>query len=390
MKNRRQPSALLSLVLALLLLAALALLAGRAAQLPSPELPALAARRPGPSPTPHVHRFEDGTGRCADCGTDCDHAAGFDGEGRCLDCGWLCPHETHDPGTAACPVCGAQFNHHFGMDGVCDLCGAEAPLYTAPLPAAYYVPAAHSGRCLTETLKDAAGIERTIAVWLPWDYSAETRFNVVLLIHGDGGSCRDWTDETLLSDLGELHFCTVYDNIVERHLCDPFLIVGLNNVGMENALYGERFVEETVLPHLARQYSTWMEGDSPEQIAAARRHIAIGGLSRGSIYTYTFGMTQCLDVAANFCCFSNGYDRDVTRRLRSGELQDLDYLSYVASVGLKDDAFTVREHRQCYNTLCNSVDALRDGENARFLELETGHDFLTWTTSLYDALLLMF
>ena len=388
MNRRKKPGPLLPLFLALLFLAALALLAGRAAQLPSPQL--FPCAQSEPSPTPHVHRFEGGTGRCADCGLLCGHGEGFDDAHRCVVCGWRCAHGTHSAETAACPVCGAQFNHHFGMDGVCDACGAEAELYTAPLPAAYFSPAAQSGRCLTETLKDAAGIERTIALWLPADYSEETRYNVVLLIHGDGGSCRDWTDESLFTELGEIRFSSVYDNIVQRHLCDPFLIVGLNNVGMENALYGERFVKETVLPHLAERYSTWMEGGDYEQIAAAREHIAIGGLSRGSIYTYTFGMTRCLDVAANFCCFSNGYDHDVTRRLRSAELSALGYRSYIASVGLRDEAFTVREHRQCYNTLCNSLDALRDGHNARFFEIDAGHDFLTWTASLYDALLLMF
>ena len=48
-----------------------------------------------------------------------------------------------------------------------------------------------------------------------------------------------------------------------------------------------------------------MEGDSPEQIRAAREHIAIGGLSRGAMLTYRVGLCRCLDVAANFCCFSN-------------------------------------------------------------------------------------
>ena len=209
-------------------------------------------------------------------------------------------------------------------------------------------------------------------------------------IHGDGGSCEDWTDAPEQTDLGEIRFCTVYDHIVERHLCDPFLIVGLNNDGMENPLYAEKLVKETILPHLARSYSTWMEGDGYEQIAAAREHIAIGGLSRGSIYTYTFGMTRCLDVAANFCCFSNGYTTDVTRRLRSEELKELDYRSYIATVGLKDDYYTVRGHRHCYSTLCRSLDALTDGENARFFEIDAGHNFLTWTASLYDALQLMF
>ena len=390
MKKRRARQGSLAIPLALLLLLALAILAGRAAQLP-PLQELLPSPSAAPSPTPHVHRFVDDSGRCADCGLVCDHSGGFDGEHRCLSCRWLCPHDgPHSVETAACPVCGAQFNHRFGTDGICDECGAEAELYNEPLPAVFFSPAAQSGRCLTETLTDAEGGEHTIAVWLPPDYREDTQYNLVLLIHGDGGSCEDWTDAPEQTDLGEIRFCTVYDHIVERRLCDPFLIVGLNNDGMENPLYAEKLVKETILPHLARSYSTWMEGDGYEQIAAAREHIAIGGLSRGSIYTYTFGMTRCLDVAANFCCFSNGYTTDVTRRLRSEELKELDYRSYIATVGLKDDYYTVRGHRHCYSTLCRSLDALTDGENARFFEIDAGHNFLTWTASLYDALQLMF
>ena len=394
MNKHRRLNGLLSVCLAALLLLALALLAGRAAQLPAPGAPA-APREPlspsaAPEPTPHIHRFADESCRCADCGWLCDHACGFDAEHRCLDCRWLCPHTTHSVEAAACPICGAQFNHHFGMDGLCDECGAQAELFSAALPDAFYAPAAHSGRCFTETLTDASGAEHTIAVWLPWDYGAAAHYNVVLLIHGDGGSCVDWTDEPKDTDLGEIRFCTVYDQIVERALCDPFIIVGLNNDGMQYPLYGEALLEETVLPHLARSYATWMEGDSHEQIAAAREHIAIGGLSRGSIYTYTFGMTRCMDVAANFCCFSNGYTTDVTRRLRSEALRGLTVRSYIATVGLKDDYITVRGHRHCYETLCRTLDAFTDGENARLFEIGEGHNFLTWTASLYDALLLMF
>ena len=390
MKKRRSHQGTLSVCLAVLLLLAAALLAGRAAQLPSPEI-ILPLASAAPTPTPHIHCFEGGSGRCPDCGWVCGHADGFDGEHRCLTCGWLCPHDgPHSVETAACPVCGAQFNHRFGTDGICDVCGAQAELYSVPLPDAFFAPSGHRGRCLTETLTDAAGREHTIAVYLPWDYRDGTRYNVVLLIHGDGGSCEDWTDAVAHTDRGDVRFFTVYDQIVERHLCEPFLIVGLNNDGMENPVYGESFIEQTVLPHLARSYSTWMEGDGHEQIAAAREHIAIGGLSRGSIYTYTFAMTRCLDVAANFCCFSNGYTTDVTRALRAEEAEGLGFRSYIATVGLQDDYFTVRGHRHCYNTLCRTLDGLADGENARLFEIDAGHNFLTWTASLYDALLLMF
>lgn len=343
-----------------------------------------------PAPSEHVHSFDPESGICAECGAVCGHDGGFGEDDRCLICGWLCPHVTHSQSDASCPVCGKQFCHHFGMDGICDVCGAEAPIFLGELPDRYFYPAAHEGRHYLESITTPLGQEDQIAVWLPWDYSEDVKYNVVLLIHGDGGSCDDWTDAEERTYRGDIQFYTVYDNICEEHLCDPFIIIGLNNRGMENSFYGERFIKECVLPHVARSYSTWMEGDSPEQIAAAREHIAIGGLSRGSIYTYSVGMCRCLDVAANFCCFSNGYTEDVPRRLRSAELKDYGYKSYIATVGLKDEYVYVRAHRHHYNVLCTTVDALTDGENARMFEIDAGHNFITWTASLYDALLLMF
>ena len=214
---------------------------------------------------------------------------------------------------------------------------------------------------------------------------------MVLLIHGDGGSCYDWVDKEESTARGQIQVFRVYDRMAEQHLCEPFLVVGLNNRGMgENAAFGEMLIEEVVLPYLARTYSTWMEGDSHEQIVSAREHIAIGGLSRGSVFTYYIAMQRCLDVAANFCCFSNSYTGTVIRSLNSEEALPYEIRCYVAEIGLRDVAEYNRDHRDVYDALCEKVERIRDGENARFLEIDEGHNFLMWTAAVYNALLLMF
>ena len=132
-------------------------------------------------------------------------------------------------------------------------------------------------------------------------------------------------------------------------------------------------------------------GDGSEAaIAAAREHLAIGGLSRGSMYAYSVGMGRCLDLAANFCCFSVGYQPGLVQILEGEACRELPIQCYVASVGLRDNPEYVRPHRQHYEILCRDVERLRDGENARLLEIDEGHDFLMWSASVYDALLLMF
>ena len=387
--KKKTLTALAALGILVLLLVVLFLVAGRTSLVLRP-LEIVQETAPTPEPTAHVHLYDAQTHLCTGCGEPCPHENGFDDSDRCRDCLWLCPHETHSAETAACPVCGKQFNHHFGMDGVCDVCGAEAALYTVELPDRYFSPAAHSGRCLRDSLTLPDGLTLELAVYLPWDYNEQTRYNVAIMLHGDGGSCDNWTDAPEHTHRGDIQFYTVYDNIVEEHLCDPFIVVGIDNRFLKSSFYGEGLIEDTLLPYIARTFSTWMEGESHDKIAAAREHIAIGGLSRGSIYTYGVGMTRCLDVAANFCCFSNGYVGDVPRQMLGDGQDKLPIRSYIATVGLMDEYIYVRAHRYDYEVLCTAIDTITDGENARMFEIEAGHNFITWTTSFYNALLLMF
>ena len=343
-----------------------------------------------PEATEHRHSFDPETGSCSLCGAVCDHSTGFDGEHRCLSCRWQCRNQTHDRETALCPVCGETFHHHFGMDGVCDVCGAEAPLCDAELPARFFAPCRNEGRHFRETITDAEGREYEIAVWLPWDYREDVRCNVVVLLHGDGGQAADWTDEPENTYLGEIQFRHVYDRIVEERLCDPFLIVGVPNGSFKFPPSGESFLRETVLPHIAQHYATYLGDGSTEALRLGREHLAVGGLSRGSMFTYSCVMPRCLDIVGNFCCFSNGDNARVWAQLNAEENRSYPIKSYVASYGMSDELQVGIAHRAVYRGICNNVERVTDGENARMFAIGAGHNFIMWTASLYDALLLMF
>lgn len=364
---------------------------------PDPRIPSAAAGSPSPAPspaapepTPHRHVFDPETGVCTLCALRCDHSAGFDGEHRCLACRWMCTNQIHDPVSALCPLCGEAFHHHFGMDGICDVCGAEAPLYTAELPERYFTPCRNEGRHFRETLTDAEGREYEIALWLPWDYSEDVKYNVVVLLHGDGGQAADWTDEPENTYRGEIEFRRVYDRIVEERLCDPFLIVGIPNALFKYPPAGEAFLRELVLPHVAQRYSTCLGDGGTEALRAGREHLAVGGLSRGSMFTYSCVMPRCLDIVGNFCCFSNGDNSRVWAQLNAEENKPWPIRSYIASYGLMDEQQVGIAHRAVYRGICNNVERVTDGENARMFSIGAGHNFIMWTASLYDALLLMF
>ena len=381
-----------SLVLtALLLIVCVVLCALRAASR-DPLLPAAAPEESAAAPeaTPHRHLFDPETGLCTVCGFVCNHAEGFDEDHRCLVCGWQCRNQSHDSETALCPICGEAFRHHFGMDGICEVCGAEAPLVFGELPDRYFEPSEHEGRHYRETLTDADGTELEIAVWLPWDYGEEQRYNVVVLMHGDGGQAGDWTDEPEPTQRGEIEFRRVYDRMVEERLCEPFLIVGISNRPFAQPEKGEKILKELLLPYIAQHFSTYLGGGSPEELRAGRAHLAVGGLSRGSMFTYSCVMPRCLDVVGNFCCFSNGANNRISSQLNAAENLGYEIVSYVASYGMSDDPETGAIHRSIYRSICSRVERVTDGENARMLAIGAGHNFITWTSSLYDALLLMF
>lgn len=359
-----------------------------AAAAPAAETP----RTPpaAPDATPHRHSFDPETGTCTLCGAVCGHGEGFDGEHRCLVCGWQCRNQTHDRETALCPVCGEAFRHHFGMDGICDVCGAEAPLYDAELPDRFFEPCEREGRHFRETLSDGRGQEYEISVWLPPDYGEDVKYNVVVLLHGDYGCAADWVDEPENTYRGEIEFRRVYDRIVEERLCDPFLIVGVPNGSFKYPPSGESFLRELVLPHIARHYSTYLGDGSPDALRQGREHVAVGGLSRGSMYTYSCVMPRCLDIVGNFCCFSNGDNARVWAQLNAAENRPYPIRSYVASYGMSDELQVGIAHRAVYRAICNNVERVTDGENARMFAIGAGHNFIMWTASLYDALLLMF
>lgn len=339
---------------------------------------------------PHEHRFDPVTGVCFDCGEECPHTQGFGSDHCCLVCGWRCDNTSHDPETALCPVCGEAFRHHFGMDCLCDVCGAEAPLVYGELPDRYFEPNPRAGQCSRETFTDAEGKERTVAVWLPWDYSEDTLYNVVILLHGDGGECGDWVDVEEPTYRGEVRLCDVYDRIVEERLCDPFIVVSVDNSLFKYPPLGESFLRDSLLPFIAAHYSTYMGTGTLQEIREAREHTAAGGLSRGSMYTYSCIMPRCLDIVGNFCCFSNGDNSRVYVQLNSADSIDYPVKSYIATCGKADELIVTIAHKNVFRSITSNVLRITDGENARLFEIEAGHNFIMWTASVYDALLLMF
>lgn len=343
------------------------------------------ARTPQPSTLCKHAEWEDGV--CVRCGLVCTHA--FDA-GVCRVCGYVCPHDAHDPDSAVCLACGLQ--HHHYEEHICTGCGREPLFYDEVLPDYYYQPVEHQGSYVEGHYR-FRGFDQTVAIWLPYDYNEETLYNVVVLIPGDNGYAPNFVITPLPTKQGTIIMRNVYDHMVEEHLCDPFIIVGVNTFGLDtlDSSYGAAQFHEGLFPYLAENYSTWAQDGSYESLVAAREHFSIGGMSRGSVLAYHLGLRYCLDLAANFCCFSNFGNRDwILDAVNSPEIVDYSIHGYFASWGLSEPSDYWRVHRSGYYTLVDQVDRLEDSVNAIGMEMQGGHTWLSWSTALFDAIQWMF
>ena len=340
---------------------------------PAPAAEAAPTPVPTPEPTPEP--------------TPCPHD--WSG-GVCALCGEVCPHEAHDAESAVCLVCGEPVRHRY-VDGVCAVCGKSPVVYTEPLPARYYQRSDTPGTHRRESYP-YNGRTYPLAVWLPHDYREDISYNVILLMPGDKSYYNAWIDMDLSAPGGGLYCMSdVFDHIAEEKLCDPFIVVGISNYfGVEDSVAG-RWICEGVLPYVAEHYATFAADGSAESLKAAREHFAIGGLSRGSIQTYSIGMGRCLEYFANFACFSNMSDADaVARRLNDPARLDLDIRCWYVTWGLQDKESYQRGQEEGFHSIVERVERLTEGENAFAQAIDAGHNWDTWSTSFFNAIQFLF
>ena len=353
------------------------------------------------APQECVHEWVNGV--CSLCGLRCNHtwqdsvctvcamvcAHEFKGN-TCVVCGFTCLHDSHDEETAVCTLCGEQSHHHY-ENGFCTGCGREPLIYDEPLPEYYFSEAEHIGTYYSEYYEYNGYADR-IAIWLPYDYNEDTKYNVAIMISGKDGYGENWVSSEIPISYGTLKMRTVYDHVVEEHLCAPFIVVGLNSYDSSvDSCAAAQALREGLFPYLAETYSTWAEDGSYESLVAAREHFAIGGLSLGSMYAYLIGMEHCLDIAGNYCCFSNHYDTErVVAAINSEEYKNYPITCYVATWAMYDAREYRDGHRDAFHYIVDKTERLTEGENAIGLPFWGSHNWLTWSATFVDAVQYMF
>ena len=161
-----------------------------------PEPGRLPIPSPEPTPCPHL-TWEEGA--CLGCGLLCLHTERK--QGTCTLCGDACRHTEHDS-AAVCTLCGEQGRHNF-VYGVCTVCRAKPVFEERDLPAWLRVPCEEKGTVETVkyTTRDyemegygaiVPGYEKEMSVYLPYGYDPAEKYNLLILLHGLGGSEDYW------------------------------------------------------------------------------------------------------------------------------------------------------------------------------------------------------
>ena len=366
---------------------------------------------PSPVPTPCPHLlWVDGV--CADCGAVCAHPAWENGQ--CTECAVSCSHPTHDRETLICPQCGQTVPHNF-LHSQCGMCGLKPAFTERVLDLKYFYAAKETGTVETREYMTHdyftegrtwgyAPLKKKLCVYLPSGYDPAEKYDVLILLHGSGGSENYWLRDAqqITNSPGYgVYTVNMLDNLMASGYCRKMIVVTptfYRDSGSpgdySRDIDEEQFVRELcsdILPFIVETYSTYARSGAREDIAAARAHFAYAGLSMGSIYAYTSVIPQYLDLFGWFGCFSgsDAHMDELIRAMHSEKNAALPIYYFYNSIGAKDSMYDT--HFNEYHQLCASVDSLTDGDNAAFTTIGMcSHDYRAWGTGLYNFLRVVF
>ena len=384
---------------------------------PDSEALPLATPAPTPTPTPEPTvcphpNWENG--ECLDCGLLCMHTERE--KGLCVLCGDACRHPEHDA-AAVCSLCGEQGRHNY-VYGACTVCRAKPVFEDRDLPEALRVPCEEKGT--VETVKytthnyvkeEQYGIveefEKEMSVYLPYGYDPAEKYDLLILLHGLGGSEDYWLcEEQEYGQWSGIMVSTVnmLDQMIASGQCEKLIIACPTFYADEKNMEtydpqwdGRLFWPELrhdILPTLVERYSTYAADSSEEAISAARDHFGYAGLSMGSIITFQSVLPHCIDLFGWYGCLSGfGYDVSLlmhevkTFETEKGQEYPIRYMFQTA--GTMDAAW--EEHWDGYNRMIRNWDKLTEGENTSFTVVQYArHDFKTWIIGLYNCLQVFF
>ena len=168
--------------------------------------------------------------------------------------------------------------------------------WTTAVPASYDEPSEHPGNVTRldyesrDFVRDGAVITKTAYVYTPYGYDveADTRYDIVYLMHGWGGRAGEYFSFTPTKNM--------LDRMIEAGDIAPMIFVSASfyndnsdrdfSSSIEEFREFHRDFEEFLMPAVEGTYRTYAESTSDEDLRASRDHRAFGGFSLGSVTTW--------------------------------------------------------------------------------------------------------
>lgn len=321
-----------------------------------------------------------------------------------------CTHPAHDPVTQECAFCGEKVVHEY-IGGQCS-CGKAAELITGRFDASLWEMCANAGRIetlsyQTKDINDPYGatVSKQMEVYLPYGYSTNEKYDVLILLHGSGGDSNYWFKARGYEYPGEdgiwENFNTVLDNMIDRKLCKPMIVVSptyylsdadrMNGNNLSEDVQQMRHeVPESILPCIIRNYSTYAESADYSAMCSARDHFGFIGASFGGMLTCNAILTYDIDVFSWIGMVSGIYANvpqmnRTWEELGFGSLR-LNYL--YTSAGEYD---TMQEDTaDSYTSLLGYSTKVTEDNSCYIETAGAGHEERVWDNAVYNCMQIFF
>ena len=219
---------------------------------------------------------------------------------------------------------------------------------------------------------EVTGTRREANVYLPPNYSSQTKYPVIYILHGIGGDRNEWTDA--------VHGHAILDNLIASGKATPMVAVFPNGRAMADDSVPQNPFNPTAVAAFAD-----FEGDLFDHLILAienhysvlteSHHRALAGLSMGGGQTLNFGLTH-LDTFAWVGAFSAAPNTMPAEQLMPAPAAAVARLKLLyISCGNKDGLINISQRTHRY---------LKEHAVPHIWNVdEHGHDVETWGGNLY-------
>lgn len=244
---------------------------------------------------------------------------------------------------------------------------------------------------------DRSAITKYAYVYLPYDYDESKQYNVLYLMHGIGGSEKEWG---LYDDSSQVKI--MLDNLIYNGDIEPFIVVvpnGRSSVNFADSssdhnsfyLFGKE-LRNDLIPYIESTYSTYAEYDKKGyDLTATRDHRAMAGLSMGGMQTINIGMCESLDIISYFGAFSACPTTYTSSKIATVLKDYPEYdINYFYNICGTEDNVALASASAAVSNLTSLTDKLTEDENFIWQNVSGGHAFNVWYLGFYNFAQIVF